>query len=568
MSTDSGNTVTAKQLREELHSVFVLGLTPGSSARDIAQQSAGPAASYLRGKDGFDRACQALLALPGSNEGGQVLLKTTQGNPTSAGSVIAAWQKVAVDRAGLFDETGPAGPTILVVQAAGIDQTALWQEDQNKNPRVVTGDAGASLSFFETALSQQSDKKPEATNGIFQALQGAQVSVKRRGNTSRWDQKINITVALDDDKVSGFPKQLNLLNCIRDPAYMRIRLAWSLMAEARCPSEPCAYAELTLDGQYRGTYVAMPPPDDYFFQTLFPDTTRRAVFRGQYGDIAGGATLAFRGPKGTDYFTAGSLPSLRTYEPRLDTADADYDALAQFIQVLCNHPKAPATDEYAADARKIFDVEGFLRVMAVINLLGAWDNYYLNAQNYLLHISLETGTGQPTPYVSFCAYDLDSVLGVSWPGQKRNWQEKDLLFGGTELGNVVLIKRLLQNPLFHSYYCDFMAWFLENRFTLDRIGKRRGELWQRLQQTVYLESPTPWGPPPTSRPWTNDEVYRHAVLDQQFDAGPGSPVAGLEVLGISNFIQTRRNVLAAQLKDQKLGQSKVDFDSEQWQLPR
>ena len=559
MTLSSANILTAKQLREGLGSVFVLGLTPGSPARTIAQQAAGNASSYLRGKDAFNNAFQALLALPGSNSGGQLCLCSTQGSPTQAGSIVAEWQKARADRTTLFDETGATGPTIFVVQINGIDTTALWQQDQHGDPRIVQGAPGASLFFFETAPGPNQDKKPDAENGTFLTLEGSAVSVKRRGNTSRWDRKINLTVLLDADSASGFPKQLNLLNCIRDPAYERVRLSWFLMGAARCAAEPCAYAELTLNGEYYGTYVAMPSPDDYYFQTLFPATQQRALFKGQYGDIPGGATLECRGTQGTNYYTAGSAPTARTYEPRLHTTDDQYDALAEFINALCNKADDPTTDAYAASALKMFDVAGFLRAMAVINLLGAWDNYYLNAQNYFLHLSLDGAA----PYTSFCSYDMDSVLGVSWPGQKRDWQSKDVLFRGTELGDVVLIKRLLQNPLFRAYYCDFMTWFLENGFTAQAIANKRNSLWQLLQQSVYLESNTPWGPPDTNRPWTNDQVYRHAVQDQTFDASSG-PVAGLEVLGISGFVNTRRDTVGAQLKAEPLGHSGVDFNSSQW----
>jgi hypothetical protein len=564
MAFGSAKSITAKQLRDGLASVFVLKVSASSPARKLAEQAAGANSSYLRGKDAFDNAFKLLLALPGSNGGGSLLLVSASGAPTAAGSIVSEWQKATADRSTLFDEMGSNGTTVLVVQVNGIDENALWQEDQNKDPLVVKGGNGASLSFFETAPGPNANKTPDQANGLFLTLQGPQVSVKRRGNTSRWDRKLNVTVALDGDSASGFPKQLNLLNCIRDPAYERVRLSWFLMGQARCPSEPCSYTELTLNGQYRGTYVAMPPPDDYFFQTLFPNTTKRAVFRGQYGEMPGGATLEYRGPKGTDYFKPGSNPSSRTYEPRLDTADGDYDALAEFVDTLCNNANDPTKDAFVSDALKVFDVEGFLRAMAVINLLGAWDNYYLNAQNYILHISLDGAA----PYVSFCPYDMDSVLGVSWPGQKRDWQAKDILFRGTELGNVVLLKRVLQNPLLRAYYCDFMAWFLETRFTPQNIEGRRSELWKVLQQSVYLESKTPWGQPDTFRPWTNDEVYRHAVLNQMFVAPPSSAVSGLMVPGISDFVNARRDTVGPQLKTQSLGQSGVDFNSDRWSLDK
>src|SRR4029077_20798068 len=115
-------------------------------------------------------------------------------------------------------------------------------------------------------------------------------------------------------------------------------------------------------------------------------------------------------------------------------------------------------------------------------------------------------------------------------------------------------------------YCDFMAWFLETRFTPEVIVKRQSDLWNVLEQSFYLESSTPWGSPATFRPWTNDEVYRHAVLNQRFDAPASSAVAGLQVLGIDDFIQTRRNTVAPQLKAEPLGHSGVDFASNEWNL--
>ncbi len=561
------NQATApKDLRADVQSVFLLGLEAGSQSRQIAEQSAGAGSSYLRGKDAFERAYQALLALPGSSANGKLLLKNGKGQASRAGEVVADWKKAQANRATLFDEVGANGPTILVVQITGIDVDALWKDDAKHDPAVVKGDPTATLTFFETALGQHADKRPDDTNGTFQSLKGDKVSVKRRGNTSRWDRKINLCVALDGDAASGFPKQVNLLNCIRNPAYERVRLAWALMAEARCPAEPSAYAEMTLDGVYHGTYVAMPPPDEYFFSGLFPGVSERAVFRGQYGEIAGGATLANRGPSGTAYFTAGTRPSSRTYEPRLDTPDTQYDVLAQFIDVLHNSGD-PKSSAFANSLLKIFDVATFLRTMATINLLGAWDNYYLNAQNYILHIALSDATpGAHTPFVSFCAYDMDSVLGLSWPGQKRNWQEKDILFRGTELGNIVLAKRVLENPDFRAYYCDFIAWFLEERFTPDWFAQKRGALWKRLEQTVYLESQSPFGPPDTARPWTNDEVYRHAISDQQLDASGSSAVSGLQVLGIAEFVRQRREKALAQLKLEQLGSSGIDFGSGKWSL--
>jgi len=556
--------VETDELRDLVGSVFILGLPEGSDARALAVRAADDATSYLRGKTPFKRAAEQLVQISPA-PGAGFRLRQDDGTLTAAGAIVEAWLGSSADRTSLFDEQGATGRTLLVLDIDGIDMGSFWSDSEQGGPRITRGGPDASLTLFETAPALVARKRPDGENGVIQTLSGQDVSVKRRGNTSRWDSKPNFTVLLDDDVASGFPKQLNLTNCIRDPAYQRIRIAWSLFDEARCPVQPNAYAEVTLNGHYKGTYVALAPIDKHFFRQWFPKWDERATFRGQYGDdIAGGATLEKRGESGQDYFGAGVPEGERTYEARLGTEDQRYADLAQFISRLHQFPD-PSLPAFADAMEQMFDVASFLRAMAVINLLGSWDCYYLNAQNYFLHMG-RAGRDTERLRVGFCPYDQDSVLGVSWPPQKRNWQDKDLLFRGKERGKLPLVTRILENGRFRNYYLDFMNWFTLNQFTDERIAEKRDQLWKTLEQSVYLEADTPHGQTSTERPWTNHQVYLHAVQDQQLDVTDGA-VAGLQVTGIGKFVEARRAKVLRQLNDQRLGASQVDFASENWQLP-
>jgi hypothetical protein len=392
---------------------------------------------------------------------------------------------------------------------------------------------------------------------------GEQVSVKRRGNKSRRDAKVNVSVYLDNDEESGIPRQLCLSNCIRDPTYQRIRLAFDLLGLARCPVRPSIYAELTLNATYYGTYVAMPPMDLYHFKKLLPGVKHRAIFKGNYGDLRGGAPLALRGTHGSDYFVPNSRTESRSYEPRLDTPDSDYESLASFIAAF--HSQDPTSAAFADTVPKILDVEGFLRTMVVVNLLGSWDTYYLNSQNYFLHLAVDD-LGNKVPYGTFTLNDVDSLLGVSWPGQKRNWQDKDLLYRGTEIGKIPLITKMLENSKFRAYYLDFMEWFIAKHFNVASVRSIQAPRWSILKKSVYLESDTPFGNPPTHRPWSNDQVYRASVLDESLAADRG-PVAGIQVDGIERFVDARCRKVLGQLAGMARTSSGVDFDSDNWALP-
>jgi CotH kinase protein len=304
------DTGSAKDIRDLVKSVFIPALPKDSRARQIAAAADDPSHldSYLRGKAEFDQAAKALQQLPGSSEDGKVRLRdANQGRLTQAGMVVALWQKASADRSTLFTGMGATGPTILVVQVEGVDLSTLWKDDEFGEPLKSVGNAGVSVYVFETTPPLKLPKHLDPDNGVIIAEHGEQVSVKRRGNTSRRDAKVNISVYLDDDRESGIPRHLCLLNCMRDPSYQRVRLAFDLLGLAQCPVRPSIYAELTLNGSYYGTYVAMPPLDNYHFQELLPGVKHRAIFKGNYGDLPGGAPLTMRGSHGSDYFKGVSM---------------------------------------------------------------------------------------------------------------------------------------------------------------------------------------------------------------------------------------------------------------------
>ena len=560
------DTGTAKDLKGLLKSVFISALPKDSRARQIAEAADDPVNvdSFLRGKAEFDRAAAALQQLPDSSENGKIRFRdTNQDRLTSAGMVVAQWQKATADRGTIFSGVGALGPTILVVQVDGVDLNTLWKDDEFGDPLKADGNAGASVRVFETAPSLNLPKQPDLDNGVIIVEHGEQVSVKRRGNTSQRDSKVNISVYLDNDEESGIPRQLCLSNSIRDPSYQRIRLAFDLLGLANCPVRPNIYAELTLNGAYYGTYVAMPPMDEYHFKELLPGVKHRAIFKGNYGDLPGGAPLAMRGNHGSDYFTPNSRPGSRSYEPRLDTPDSDYESLASFITAF--HSKDPTSAAFVDTVRKILDVERFLRTMVVVNLLGSWDTYYLNSQNYFLHLAVDD-PAHNLPFATFTLNDVDSLLGVSWPGQKRNWQNKDLLFHGTEIGKIPLITSLLANAKFQNYYLDFMEWFVNKHFNVENIRSIQARRWSILEQSVYLESDAPFSNPNTGRPWANDQVYRASILGDSLTADQG-PLAGIRVDGIETFVNARCKKVLGQLAGMPRASSGVDFDSNNWSLP-
>ena len=66
--------------------------------------------------------------------------------------------------------------------------------------------------------------------------------------------------------------------------------------------------------------------------------------------------------------------------------------------------------------------------------------------------------------------------------------------------------------------------------------------------------------------WQKVIAYRATLFDGIGATGP--TIFAVQVLGISDFVKTRRTTVANQLKAESLSDSGVDFTSNQWSLTR
>jgi hypothetical protein len=583
--------VTATDLRKMLGGVAIYKLSPGSDARKTADQATADANdpqsrrdSVLHGEPEFQAAHRLLQTLGGGAEPTQARLRDNKSSLTAAGRVFDAWRQAGFSRGDLFDGIGVKGdPRMLYINIDGLDLSDLWKTDDHGDPRPCFGSTASRVSLFKVPPQLQRFKSPTNDDGVLLGAEGKDsVSLRRRGNRSVNDPKPQLSLFVQKDKPAGIPKQIKLVNLIRDPSYQRLHIAWSLLANARVPVQPHSFAELTIDQKYYGTYVAMGPLDRDHFETVWKSAKGvedAAIFKANFGDLGPG-NLRFRpgDETGSQYFSA-KRPSERTYEPELDTPDSDYRYLAQFIKILNavdlrdrnNNPITGLTrfntPEFRQAMENIMDVYTFLRAVAILNLIGSWDTYYMNPANYYLHIEKRpAANGGIAPFVRFHPYDLDNTFGTSWPRQSRNWHQRSIFFGKAgghapdpDVGDIRLIEVVLRNDSFRNYYVDFMNWMVQNHFVPEKILHTQTQLWDDvLQHCVYSESDTEFGASITNRPWSNRQVFEAGKLNwEQWGFG-----GGFKAEGIIHFVEMRRDNVLLQLKALPLGQSGVDFDSD------
>jgi hypothetical protein len=110
-------------------------------------------------------------------------------------------------------------------------------------------------------------------------------------------------------------------------------------------------------------------------------------------------------------------------------------------------------NELHTELEPVFNVNSYLKYLAVEVLSGHWDAYsYLSNNYYLYH-------NQQTDKFEFIPYDVDNTLGIDWVGP--DWAIRNIYEWTMDGQNRPLTERLLENQV----YKDRFSFFIEEVLT-------------------------------------------------------------------------------------------------------
>ncbi len=126
----------------------------------------------------------------------------------------------------------------------------------------------------------------------------------------------------------------------------------------------------------------------------------------------------------------------------------------------------------------LFDVEGFLRWLAANTLLGGWDNYWRNAQNYYLY-----NDGARWHWIP---WDYDNSLGHNYLVHKGySLIDDDIHY--TAYPDLVLIHRVLAVPAWRQRYHDLLRGMIAGAFQPRSFAARVDALARSLAPHVRAD---------------------------------------------------------------------------------
>lgn len=345
------------------------------------------------------------------------------------------------------------------------------------------------------------------------------IGFRLRGNTSRDAQKKSFKVSFNTfvrgQKFQGLEK-LNLNGEHNDPSIIRSKLSWDLFAAMGVPGSRANHVKLYVNDTYYGLYVNVEQIDEHFLNSRFGSSG------GFLYKCLWPANLTYLGDDPTLYHPQTS--ERRPYDLKLRDSDAEgYHDLAHFIDILNNTPDA----DFQEAIEEVFEVNGFLKWMAVNVLVGMWDDYWFNQNNYYLYSDPQTGR------FHFIPFDYDNTFGIDWFG--IDWGERNVYtFGEPPLtdGDRPLARRILNIPAYRDRYTFYLRQALNGPFSI-------GTMQSHVQALRSLITPAIEDDPFRSLDygWSTDDFNR------SFTSRLGDHVT----YGVSPYINTRWGTAISQL---------------------
>jgi len=362
-----------------------------------------------------------------------------------------------------------------------------------------------------------------------QTVQLDSIGLKLKGNTSRrrpesqtgtgpqhnavgtqWNHchfNLDFSKNRDDQRFEGVNK-LSLKWFKDDPDYVREMYCYDLFARYGVWTAPQArYCRLTIKVQgdaqpaYYGVYLMIEAVDEDFIAKRQAEWTSNVGFlwKGGYGSDGLNANFVQTTSMGVE--NVKMVPSQSVYyaydlKTREDELGAGKAELTQFITDL----NTKTGTEFKDWISQKMDIPLFLKTYAVNVLVGMWDDYWVNGNNFYFYFG---GNGK----AYFIPYDYDNTLGTS--EILANSGTQNPLFWGP-MGNRPLVTKILAIPEYQMLYRNYIDELIasDDLFAADGSMARILQWQQGIRPYVPNDTAEDMGIYDQPADWGNQSNYR------------------------------------------------------------
>ena len=344
------------------------------------------------------------------------------------------------------------------------------------------------------------------------------VGIRLRGNTSRTSAKKSFKVSFNTFTPGGEWNSLEKLNLNgehNDPSILRARMVWEFMRAQGYVAPRVSHVKLYINDEYKGLYLNVEHVDENFLKKRFKHD------HGNLWKCTYPANLDDLGDNPEAYkFTPSWNPEQRAYELKTNQTQDDYSA----IRDLCHTLGTASSADFQCELEAVFDVDGFLKLAAAEILVGHWDNYIGNQNNFYLYQRPTDGR------LMMFSYDVDNSLGIAWGG---DWVNQNV-YAWNAWGARPLYDRMMDVEQYRTRLGWYIRELLDNGFDGSSWLQHGNELVTMCTSAAI------------------EDTYR--TLDYGFDNGAflnslTTAWGGHVTQGIASYVNSRNATAYAQTND-------------------
>ena len=295
------------------------------------------------------------------------------------------------------------------------------------------------------------------------------VGFRLRGNTSLFAQKKSFKVSFNTYSNGGNwqgIEKMNLNGSHNDPSMIRAKLSWETINNNELAGSRSSFVKLYINDEYRGLYSNIEHIDEVFAAAYFDGSGDGNLYKCLYP-----ANFAYLNDNPESYKFESN--GRRAYELKTNDWVDDYSDLANFIKVL-NQTNSEALP---CELEQIFNVDNYLKYLAIDVLIGNWDNYAYNQNNFYLYHNQLTGL------LEYIPYDLDNTWGVDWVNQ--TWTSREIYNWSYNGQPRPLYTRLLEVPEYKARFSYYIQHYATTTLQENTIATRVNQLLNLIEPAVF-----------------------------------------------------------------------------------
>ncbi|MGB1240959.1 MAG: CotH kinase family protein [Chitinophagales bacterium] len=298
----------------------------------------------------------------------------------------------------------------------------------------------------------------------------------------------------------------------KDPTMMRAKIAADLFQEMKVITPKANHVQVYINGIYHGVYLNVEPVDEKFLKERFGNKN------GNLYEASTNASLGYLGVEANRYKMVQD--GKRVYQLKTNAGQDDYSDLANFI----NRLHLSDEKSFQTNIDRVFNVDMFLRTMAVDIFIGNWEGYSFNIGNYYLYHNPRTDKFEYIPY------QLENTFGIDELSQ--DWADRNIYSWTPKDKFIPLHEHILKVPDFRNRFSYYMSKLVKKYGNPASLGAAIDCRKKMIQAAAALDQ-------------YRTEDYGYTL--QKFNASFDKPLEGHVKYGLKEYIEKRYNSVVEQL---------------------